>query len=217
MLGLLIAMKKAGSVPGINLRQDKCKFNLLNKKQGRNGLLLTGKLAESDLVMVRKAIAALPGALIHKGDTKPVIVDTGCTGSTSGNITDFIPDSLERTTGPIALEGIGGSLQVTHSGTLWYKVVTDNGDIEVLTMPGMYMPDLKIRLFSPQSCAEHLHHANGDEKWQYSLNWAGSKSIANDPLLKLPTFSCFHIALETAEVLAPLRVTDKCNQNLTNL
>jgi hypothetical protein len=57
MLGLLIAMKKAGSVPAINLLQDKCKFNFLNKKRGRTGLLLTGKLAESDFLIVREAIS----------------------------------------------------------------------------------------------------------------------------------------------------------------
>jgi hypothetical protein len=226
MLGLLIAIKKAGSVPAISFIKENYKLSLLNKKRGKNGLLMTGKLEESDLIIVREAIAALPGTLIHKGDVKPVIVDTGCTGSASGDLSDFIPESLESIREPIALEGIGGSLQVTHTGTLRYEVVTDNGDIEVLMMPGMYMPELKIRLFSPQAYAEHLKETHGDELWHYSLNRAGSKftfgngkvlSIINDPILRLPTLSCFHNAVETAEGLALTCVTDERNQNLTNL
>jgi Reverse transcriptase (RNA-dependent DNA polymerase) len=226
LLALLIAIKKAGSIPTIDVRGQQSAFKILQKRRGKNGLLMTGKLKESELATVREAILALPGTLIHKGDVKPVIVDTGCTTSASGDHTDFIPDSLMEIKEAIALEGIGGSLQVTHKGTMRYEVVLDNGDVEVITTPGMYMPDLNIRLFSPQAHAAHLNEVEGNKTWQYTLNWAGSKfhfapgkdlSISNDPTLKLPTLQCFNNAVETAEALALTCVTDERNQNLTNL
>jgi hypothetical protein len=39
MLGLLIAIKKAGLFPVISLIKENCKLSLLNKKKGKNGLL----------------------------------------------------------------------------------------------------------------------------------------------------------------------------------
>lgn len=226
MLALLIAIKKAGSIPSIDILGQKSAFKLLQKRRGKNGLLMTGKLNESELATVREAISALPGTLINKGDVKPVIVDTGCTVSASGDSTDFVPGSLKKMESAIELEGIGGSLQVSHKGTLKYEVVLDNGDIEVILTPGMYMPDLNIRLFSPQAHAEYLKETEGNKAWEYKLNWAGSKftfapgkelSISNDPVLKLPTLQCFNNAVETAEALALTCVTDERNQNLTNL
>ena len=226
MMALLIAIKKAGSIPHIDIVGNKSVFKALQKRRGKNGLLMTGKLKESELAIVREAILALPGTLINEGDVKPVIVDTGCTVSASGDLTDFIPDSMSEIKEAIALEGIGGSLQVTQKGTLRYEVVLDNGDIQVITTPGMYMPDLKIRLFSPQAHADHREKVNGDKIWEFKLNWAGSKfhfapgkelSISNDPSLKLPTLQCFNNAVETAEALALTCVTDERNQNLTNL
>ena len=39
---------------------------------------MTGNLNNEELGMVRDAVAAMPAELVQKGDSKLVIVDTGC-------------------------------------------------------------------------------------------------------------------------------------------
>ena len=226
MLALLIAMKMADTMPYMDLLTEKPLTAQLKKRRGKNGLLMTAKLTESELEFVREAVASLSGSLVQEGDSKMVIVDTGCTVTASGDKTDFEPCSLMKLKDSWALEGIGGALKATHKGIIRYEVVTDDGNIEVLRMEGYYMPDLKCRLFSPQAYALYRKEHLGDHDWTYALNWAGSEfkfqdgnvvSIKNDDRLKLPIFRCFANATRTAESLALTCVTDERNQNLTSL
>jgi hypothetical protein len=60
-----------------------------------------------DLLTVREALAELPGIPNHKGDEKPVIVDTGCMGSSYGDSADFISDFLEIINESTVAEGMG--------------------------------------------------------------------------------------------------------------
>ena len=226
MLALLIAMKMADTMPYMDLLTEKPLTAQLKKRRGKNGLLMTAKLTESELEFVREAVASLSGSLVQEGDSKMVIVDTGCTVTASGDKTDFEPCSLMKLKDSWALEGIGGALKATHKGIIRYEVVTDDGNIEVLRMEGYYMPDLKCRLFSPQAYALYRKEHLGDHDWTCTLNWAGSEfkfqdgnvvSIKNDDRLKLPIFRCFANATRTAESLALTCVTDERNQNLTSL
>ena len=75
---------------------------------------MTAKLTESELEFVREAVASLSGSLVQEGDSKMVIVDTGCTVTASGDKTDFEPCSLMKLKDSWALEGIGGALKATH-------------------------------------------------------------------------------------------------------
>ena len=160
MLALLITKKMADTMPYIDLLTEKPLTAQLKKRRGKNGLLMTAKLTESELEFVREAVASLSGSLVQEGDSKMVIVDTGCTVTASGDKTDFEPCSLMKLKDCWALEGIGSALKATHKGNIRFEVVTDDGNIEVLRMEGYYMPDLKCRLFSPQAYAlyrkEHL-------------------------------------------------------------
>ena len=226
MLALLIAMKMADTMPYMDLLTEKPLTAQLKKRRGKNGLLMTAKLTESELEFVREAVASLSGSLVQEGDSKMVIVDTGCTVTASGDKTDFEPCSLMKLKDSWALEGIGGALKATHKGIIRYEVVTDDGNIEVLRMEGYYMPDLKCRIFSPQAYALYRKEHLGDHDWTYALNWSGSEfkfqdgnvvSIKNDDRLKLPIFRCFANATRTAESLALTCVTDEQNQNLTSL
>ena len=219
-------MKMADTMSYMDLLTEKPLTAQLKKRRGKNGLLITAKLTESELEFVREAVASLSGSLVQEGDSKMVIVDTGCTVTASGDKTDFEPCSLMKLKDSWALEGIGGGLKATHKGIIRYEVVTDDGNIEVLRMEGYYMPDLKCRLFSPQAYALYRKEHLGDHDWTYALNWAGSEfkfqdgnvvSIKNDDRLKLPIFRCFANATRTAESLALTCVTDERNQNLTSL
>jgi hypothetical protein len=126
MLALAIAVKKANVMPHIDLLSGASALQRLRSRRGKNGLLMTGNLNNEELRVVRDAVAAMPGELVQKGDSKLVIVDTGCTISASGDQSDFESGSLKKMDEEWALQGIGGSLKATHEGMMRMEVVTDH-------------------------------------------------------------------------------------------
>ena len=211
MLGLLVASNLADSMPHLELKTASDLSKKVRRKRGKNGMLMTGKLSEPERIAIRKAVASLPDDLLEKGDAKLVIVDTGCTESASGDENDFVPGTLQPMKHGVALEGIGGSLEATHRGMIRYEVVMDSGEVQVLEAPGLFMPKLKCRLFSPQAYAAYRKDKYDDMDWSYTVNWAGSKfvfkggdvfTICHDAKLKLPMMQCYHNATRTAESVA---------------
>ena len=153
----------------------------------------------------------MPGELLNKGDVIPTIVDTGATISATGNQNAFVPGTLKEMEEPWELEGIGGTLKVTHTGLLNLEVVADDGSIVKLTHEAGYMPDLKCNLLSPQSYAMYRKTQLQDTEFEYSLKLSGLKfkyansttvSIVNDPSVRLPILPCFIDATQTAYLLA---------------
>ena len=51
------------------------------------------------------------------------------------------------------MDRIGASLEATHEVILHYKVINNEGKVSVLVITGLFMPDLKCILLSPQ---DHL-------------------------------------------------------------
>ena len=51
---------------------------------------------------------------------------------------------------PHLMDGIGASLEETHEGALNYEGINDEGKVSVLEVTGVFMPDLKYILMSPQ-------------------------------------------------------------------
>jgi hypothetical protein len=111
MLTLAIAVKKADIMPRIGLLSAASALRRLHSSsRGKNGLLMTGHLNDDELGVVRDVVAAMPGELVQKGDSKLVIVDTGCTISASGDRSDFESGSPKKVDEEWALQGIDGSL-----------------------------------------------------------------------------------------------------------
>ena len=86
---------------------------------------------------------SLTSALLDKGDTKPIILDTGCSRSATGFRYDFVEGSLVRLRHTHLMDGIGASLESTHEGNLHYEVINDKGKVSVMEGTGIFMPELK--------------------------------------------------------------------------
>ena len=217
-------MKGSSAAPPITLGKDRALLQIIKNASTRNGMLMTAKLSPEGVAKVRDALEALPASYFTPDEHKQVIVDTGATVLATGDMTDFIPDSVEALTEPHPMDGIGGSLNATHKGHVRYEVLTDDQSIAVLEATAYYCPGINCRLFSPQ---EFFLQKHMEGKRGYSLNvtWDGTVlklgkktiSLSHDYHTRLPILHCFKDAMKTAESLAMTCITDEHNQNLTNL
>jgi hypothetical protein len=65
-----------------------------------------------DLQQVHNVLEALPYDLLHQGDIKPLIVDTGCSRSVTGIADDFFPSTLKSLCHPNWMDGIDAILKL---------------------------------------------------------------------------------------------------------
>lgn len=88
-------------------------------------------------------------------DSFEVKVDNCCSRTLSGHKTDFMKGSLKPTNN-IAVEGYNGAHDfVTHTGTIHWRVLDDQGSIRDIIIPNsLYVPTNKLRLLSPQHMAQ---------------------------------------------------------------
>ena len=71
-----------------------------------------------------------------------LIVDTGCTNSSSTFIDDFKHGSMKELDEPLVIEGINGNITVKQYGTLRWEHVTKKGEIVSLSHDGFFAPEL---------------------------------------------------------------------------
>jgi hypothetical protein len=84
-------------------------------------------------------------------NTLSVIADTGCTMASSFDPLDF--------EGPIIpiypvtrMQGIiGATVEIRGRGTIKWTVIDDSGTSRVIRTPGYFVPDMHVRLLSPQA------------------------------------------------------------------
>jgi hypothetical protein len=120
-------MAKANVVPNIDLSQDKRLRGRLRKARGEDGMLRACKLIAiaMDLQQVHNVLEALPLSLLHQGDIKPLIVDTGCSHTFTQFGDDFIPGTFKTLCHPNWMDGIGWSREATFEGHVRYDVIND--------------------------------------------------------------------------------------------
>jgi hypothetical protein len=75
-------------------------------------MLRACKLSDMDLQQVHNVLEALPFVLLHQGDIKPLIVDTGCSRSVTGFADDFFPGTLKILCHPNWMDGIDAILKL---------------------------------------------------------------------------------------------------------
>ena len=88
--------------------------------------------------------------LLQTTNLHPVVVDSGASANSSNNENDFEAGTLV----PVKegrMGGIASDLTIVSKGILRYELIGDNGKIVVLRCWGYYIPDLPIRLISPQT------------------------------------------------------------------
>ena len=158
-----------------------------------------------------------------------LIMDTGCSKIASPSRDDFVPGTLTPLASGLAMEGISGKIAATHKGRVRYEVFNDNGDIEVLEGEGYLLPDLKLRLFSPQAFFDTMSAVPSANSDTASFQVFRSRSVLHLPngntiTMKynqetfLPILPAFKNILETGKTLALEGcVSGEQNQNLTSL
>ena len=192
---------------------------------GQNGTLLTGRLSTEGVNQVCNALKALPAELFNPGDSKFLIIDSGCSDTATGDQADLLSGTVRALERPKPMDGVGGTLLATHTGKFRYEVLADDGSVQVLEGKGYYVPGLPCRLFSPQDYFKQKHE-EGLKGYKLCLDWKGSTlelgphvtvSLPHDQATKLPKLRCFNNVMEVTESMAMTCVTDEYNQNLTQL
>jgi hypothetical protein len=89
-----------------------------------------------------------------------LIVDTGCSTTSTGYKEDFVPDTLRPLKSVIS--GISGDMKISHEGIARYEVLDDKNNIQVLQLHAFLVPNMRTRLLSPQAFFQELRRNKKD-------------------------------------------------------
>jgi hypothetical protein len=188
-------------------------------------------LHEEDLTRLQQILVDYEPQSLYSSkneDSFYLVIDTGCSQSLTGNINDFIPDTLTTLTTPVEMEGTAGGIKIQQKGRVGYELLTDEGDVHVLETTAYYMPELPCRLFSPQAHFQELYQSGLDPRERSHLSirrktgtitWGNSSTTALQYCenTHLPRLRVYRNAMDNAKALALKGcVTDEVNQNLTS-
>jgi hypothetical protein len=159
---VLLAMM---SIPNVLTSSEKIFSDSLVSFCTTDGHLLTDRLPKERLVALRGHLSSFEMTsgnqdLLRRSATVPTVVDSGASACSTDNKNDFVPGTYTPIFGK-EMAGIASSLPVVGKGVLRYEAIADDGDIAVLEVWGYYIPDLPIRLMSPQV---HLRDSEGKER-----------------------------------------------------
>ena len=90
----MAASTKASGVPNIDFSGERILKTNIRKYRDKDGMLKVCKSSEFELNQVRSILYSLASALINKGDTTPIILDTGSSISDTGFRDDFLEGTL---------------------------------------------------------------------------------------------------------------------------
>jgi GAG-pre-integrase domain len=170
-------------------------------------------------------LADTPRTKFHKEDSFNLIVDTGCTTSSTGFKEDFIPGSLRAIKSTIT--GISGKLNITHIGTVRYEVLDDKCNVKVIQTRAFLVPNLNSRLFGPQAYLIEMRRNKKDLYGLFNLHmtadaitmtWPDNSvlTITYDARNLMPRIWAYHDASQALQKLAQVGcVTSETNANLS--
>ena len=223
-LGLLAAINVMTKTPRFNTTQGRNNVMKLRKYRNQRGYLKVDAIPNTELMELRNLMEITSNTpLIKDKGMFEVIVDSGCTNSTTSCKEDFVPGTMTKLDEPIQIEGVGGDIQVEHYGILNWEYISNAGKVVKLHHVGHYAPNLgTTRLLSPQRCFEQ---ADNDGKFivknRRCYIKTGSGEVIEANLNKetgLPTLMAFHNVEKTSIKLAKLHtILAPDNGNLTGL
>lgn len=136
------------------------------------------------------SIAGCNDFLTFDSDSFPIIMDTGASCAMSMDKNDFI----ELTPHSCTISGLG-NLDVQGRGTIKWNIITDDGDSSTLIWRNaLYVPDLPIRLASPQQFLKQQYYKDKKSHYygtkdSFKLSWNGmSLTIPYHPDSLMPIF-----------------------------
>jgi hypothetical protein len=134
-LQIALMLATSGAVPNISLSRDRSLRQRLRRYKHR-GFLGTTSIKDKDMTRLRQVLSENEPQSLYSStnnDNFQLIVDTGCSHSTTGCETDFLPGTIHTLESPLEMEGIAGGLQIRQKGrVLRYELLTDDGDVHVL-------------------------------------------------------------------------------------
>ena len=173
-----------------------------------------------------------PGLAVYLStgeDDVPVVINTGASFCLTPNIGDFITPLSPSTS---SLTGLNSETAVSGTGTVEWNIQDATGMIKILRCEAYYVPQAKIRLFSPQ---QHFQDNNGGTllcdqfKVQLTLFDGGTLEFPYQAHNRLPLMltrdyfqssdRCAGLTVQECTYLANTQalpsIVDTTNQNLT--
>ncbi|MGH7974568.1 MAG: GAG-pre-integrase domain-containing protein, partial [bacterium] len=175
------------------------------------------ELNQTELSELRTLLQQMPQTLSSEAGF-PVIFDTGSTKTVSPNKLDFLGD-IRAPPIKTVLKGISKGLPVEGIGTVQWNFIDDDGKACHIRTEAYYVPEISLRLFSPQSALQWNQYTNGSYNIKANdsvFNWDDHRmTIRYHPLSNLPITSGFHDQ-SVSQLASSLHtcVTDDINQNL---
>jgi len=181
---------------------------------------------DQDMVRLKAVMQDIPQGLLGSEDNMYFIVDSGASRTSTFDPKDFVPGSLKLFEKPPVLTGISGSLEIKGQGDIKFQVVMDSGTVKEITTQAYWIPEMKCRLFSPQSFFDDNEgHSTGDYRFvveggsscfKFGEGLDNQLTLEMDSKTKLHQFKAYNSVLteENAQILKAC-VEDNSNKNLT--
>ena len=185
----MAAHTKGDIYPNIDLSVEMMLKMKMGKDRDKDDKLRICKLSNFELNQVRYFLESLPSALINKGDTKPIILETGFSRSANGFKYDFVEGTLMQLCHTQLMDIIGDYLESTNEATIHYEVINNDEKVSIPEGTGLFMTDLKCRLLIPQDNFMDIQRLNKPEV-PFAVNWENSILKISDQVTI--TINCEH-------------------------
>ena len=146
------------------------------------GCLQTKDLPPSTLLSLRAKLVDFGmepevKSLLQQTKLYPVVVDSGASACSTPEKADFVSGTYKLTPAR-TMDGIASGLTIVGEGIIKYEVVADDGSTVTLECWGYHIPQLPIRLMSPQV---HLRDTTGPQGlFEYGMRKEASTLRLND-------------------------------------
>jgi len=121
---------------------------------GSHGLISINDICldSQDMIHLKAVMEDIPQGLLGQGgDSINFIVDSGASMTSTFDTKDFVEGSLKLFDRPPVLTGISGTVEIKGQGEIKVQVVMGSGAIKEIATQAYWIPEMKCRLFSPQS------------------------------------------------------------------
>ena len=104
---MLLALKAVIAITCTQLTITLAENHTLRKQLRKyrvSGMVMTEKLKQEDLTRLRKVLEDLPAGLLSHDNCMNLIINSGCTKTSTGFLDDFVPGTLVQLDQPIAMQ-----------------------------------------------------------------------------------------------------------------
>ena len=184
------------------------------------------KMQDPDMIRIKAVMQDLPQGLLSCDDTMDFIVDSGASKTSTFDSKDFVPGMLKLFDKPPVLTGIAGVVEIKGEGEIKFQLIMDDGNVKEITTQAYWIPDMKCRLFSPQSFFEDSEQQStsdykfvverGSSCFRFGEGLNNQITLQMDSQTKLHQFRGYRTVFTTENAQAlKACVEDDVNKNLS--